>query len=288
MINIKTYLLFFLGNIPQLLSAQIIGTTGVIDSTMFVCDYTISQCQDTINQDTTSYYTFGFTLEIGHTTSKYYNVNTDKYQRMKADPKLFAIYTAELQQALEKSDNNMLNFKPLSLEYPLVVYTNFPQGKRTVQNVLFTDHYIYTEENIPQKWFITSDTLTILGYSCHKAKCSYRGRDYEAWFTIDIPTDKGPWKFSGLPGLILKVQDSRQHYIFEIQSIKVEKRPIEYMEYKGRKYTLTDRKKLLKMEAKMNNMGVERYTQMSVSGESSITPLSQNIHNYDLLEKDYR
>lgn len=288
MMNIKTYLLVFLVGIPQLLSAQVVGTTGVIDSTMFVCDYMVSQCQDTVSQGSTPYHTSDFTLEIGHTTSKYYNVNTDKYQRMKADPKLFSIYTAELQQALEKSDNNMLNFKPLSLEYPLVVYTNYPQGKRTVQNVLFTDHYIYTEEAVPQKWSITSDTLTIFGYSCHKAKCSYRGRDYEAWFTIDIPTDKGPWKFCGLPGLILKVQDSKQHYIFEIQSIKVEKRPVDYVEYAGRKYTLTDRRKLLKMEAKMNNMGIERYTQMSISGESSGMPLSQDVYNYDLLEKDYR
>ena len=42
------------------------------------------------------------------------------------------------------------------------------------------------------------------------------------------------------------------------------------------------------MEAKMNNMGVERYTQMSVSGDVSKTPLNKNEHNYDLLEKDYR
>ena len=86
----------------------------------------------------------------------------------------------------------------------------------------------------------------------------------------------------------MKVQDSKQHYIFELQSIKSETKPIEYIEYKGRKYTIIDRKKLLKMEAKMNNMGVERYTQMSVSGDVSKTPLNKNEHNYDLLEKDYR
>lgn len=286
--KIKTYLLLFVASLPQLSYAQVVSETQVIDSTIFVCNYAVRQCSDTINRSSTTYQSSDFTLEIGHATSKYYNVNTDKYQRTKADPKLFAIYAAELQQALEKSNNNMLNFTPLSLENPLVIYTNYPHEERTVQNVVFTDHYIYTERSIPQKWTITPDTLTILGYSCHKAKCSYRGRDYEAWFTIDIPSDKGPWKFMGLPGLILKVQDSKQHYIFEIQSIKVEKRPIEYIEYTGRKYTLIDRKRLLKMEAKMNNMGVERYTQVSMSGESAIMQQDGNAHNYDLLEKDYR
>ena len=288
MTNIKKYLLAFGAFVPQLLFAQVIGNNGIVDSTMLVCNYTIRQCQDTISRENPSFQTYDFVLEIGHTTSKYYNTNTDKYQRMKADPKLFSIYAAELQQALEKSDNHTLNFKPLALDYPLVVYTNYPQGERTIQNVLITDHYIYTEDAVPQEWSITSDTLTILGYNCHKATCNYRGRKYEAWFTIDIPIDKGPWKFLGLPGLILKVQDSKQHYIFELQSIKSETKPIEYIEYKGRKYTIIDRKKLLKMEAKMNNMGVERYTQMSVSGDVSKTPLNKNEHNYDLLEKDYR
>lgn len=65
-------------------------------------------------------------------------------------------------------------------------------------------------------WQIENETDTILGYVCQKAKLSFRGRDYIAWFAADIPVNDGPWKFMGLPGLILKVEDSMQLFSFTI------------------------------------------------------------------------
>lgn len=284
--RMKAQLLFICSFIVQLASAQAIGSNNEIDSTILICEYIFKQNVDTISNE--QYHTANFTLEIGHKCSKYYHKNTDKYQRIKSDPKLFALYSAELQQSLIKSSNNILNFKPLSLEEPLVIYNNFPEGYRTIQDVLFTDHYIYTEENTLQEWSITNDTISILGYLCHKAKCNYRGRDYEAWFTLEIPVSKGPWKFAGLPGLILKVQDSENHYSFTVSSIIKSVIPIEYIEYSGRKYTKIDRKKILKMEIKMRSIGLEQYTQMGTLSESPQLSSGANNQNYDLLEKDYR
>ena len=39
-----------------------------------------------------------------------------------------------------------------------------------------------------------------------------RGRTYTAWYAHDIPIGDGPWKFHGLPGLILKVNDKAKDY----------------------------------------------------------------------------
>lgn len=38
----------------------------------------------------------------------------------------------------------------------------------------------------------------------------------------DIPIQDGPYKFSGLPGLILKIKDSENEFIYEMKSITKE------------------------------------------------------------------
>jgi GLPGLI family protein len=57
------------------------------------------------------------------------------------------------------------------------------------------------------KWSINDDYKTILGYNCQKASLNYRGRNYTGYFTLEIPFNAGPWKFSGLPGTILEIRE---------------------------------------------------------------------------------
>lgn len=57
-------------------------------------------------------------------------------------------------------------------------------------------------------WKIHPDTnKTILGYKCVKASTKFRGSEIVAYFTPEIPSNFGPWKFYDLPGLILEVID---------------------------------------------------------------------------------
>lgn len=65
------------------------------------------------------------------------------------------------------------------------------------------------------KWSIESDTLSILGHNCQKASVLFAGRKYTAWFALDIPVGDGPWKFWGLPGLIMHVEDEDKVICFE-------------------------------------------------------------------------
>ena len=103
-------------------------------------------------------------------------------------------------------------------------------------------------ETIPvQDWEIAEDTLSIAGYLCQKATCTFRGRNFTAWFTMDIPIQNGPWKFGGLPGLILKVYDDDKLYEFECVKIENFKKKYPIMLYANCKnYEKTDRQKFNK------------------------------------------
>lgn len=124
-------------------------------------------------------------------------------------------------------------------EYQLDVYKNFSIWQQKVTPTLnsatpfsgelkiskqklykdYLNNNIYTGYHILQTnyslkddlklmdWKMTDETSEILGYSCQAAKTHFRGRDYVAYFTTEIPVSEGPFKFNGLPGMILKVSN---------------------------------------------------------------------------------
>lgn len=79
------------------------------------------------------------------------------------------------------------------------------------------------KENLNEfKWQITGNKEEILGYQCQEATTSFKGRDYLAWFTNDVPFKAGPWKFNGLPGVILKVQSVDEYLKIEATLLKIQ------------------------------------------------------------------
>lgn len=98
---------------------------------------------------------------------------------------------------------------------------NISSESKTIKHysVITAEHYFKSEPVEQINWTISKDTLTILSYKCIKATARFRGRDWTAWFTQDIPITAGPWKLRGLPGLILKACDADNHYTFECKAI---------------------------------------------------------------------
>ena len=66
--------------------------------------------------------------------------------------------------------------------------------------------------------FADGDTI-VCGYPCKKATMSYRGREWTAWYALDIPVSEGPWKLRGLPGLILCAYESEGVFRFDCNGI---------------------------------------------------------------------
>jgi len=107
------------------------------------------------------------------------------------------------------------------------LYKDFTKKKLSVIDHISVNFFIYEEPLIPQNWKVQDDTMTIAGYSCQKALCDWRGRSYIAWFSAGIPMNEGPWKFFGLPGLIVKIYDTKHHYDFELVAFNITDKKID-------------------------------------------------------------
>jgi len=81
------------------------------------------------------------------------------------------------------------------------------------------DNYSYSETPVFE-WKILPETIKIGDYQTQKAETKFGGRTWYAWFTQEIPLQDGPYKFSGLPGLIVKVQDDKGDYSFDLMQTK--------------------------------------------------------------------
>jgi GLPGLI family protein len=99
------------------------------------------------------------------------------------------------------------------------IYKNYPKGKMTFTDHIPSDTYKFEEELDLFNWILLDDTSTVCGYKAQKAICNFGGRNWIAWFSPGLPFNDGPYKFNGLPGLIVKIYDTRNHYVFELNSI---------------------------------------------------------------------
>ena len=176
--------------------------TEPIDEVQFIVQYQAKMMPNT--QKPENIMDESMILKVGAKSSSYYS-----YTRFVTD----SLFTEQLKKSAggpirrEKTDDDGI------VTYQ--IYKNYPTGKVTTLDKIAMNRFRCEEENEAPVWELMTDTMTILSYPCQKAICNFKGRDYEAWFTPEIPRSEGPWKLHGLPGLILKAADIQGHYTFE-------------------------------------------------------------------------
>ena len=136
--------------------------------------------------------------------------------------------------------------------------------KRTISEVknigdLETKTLVKDSLDFPN-WSISQETKTISNHLCYKAITDFKGRKYEAWFTLDYPIKYGPWKLNGLPGLIIEVHDSRNEIYFEAKEIvttdiEIKKEPKSLPVISTSEYNDKLRKKFEDLERLINATG---------------------------------
>ena len=143
-------------------------------------------------------------LEKGRDYCRYYSRNAEI---------LDSIFTYTRQNIPNLGRDGKGNYREGTYED---IYIDYPgKGKMSVITRFLKKNFLYTEDIPEQKWTVTSECDTILGYQCFKAFSDFRGRTWYAWFSFDIPLNLGPWKLSGLPGLILKAEDADGYFTYE-------------------------------------------------------------------------
>lgn len=128
---------------------------------------------------------------------------------------------------------------------------------------ILKDNFLY-EETIDHHWTSHKDTKQILGYDCKKATVNYQGRNYTAWYSIDIPISSGPYKFFGLPGLIFEIYDSKKEYHFLIEGIESTSNE-HTLNFNPKNYIQVSKKDFEKTKAKMNENPLKMLEQSGIS-----------------------
>jgi len=134
---------------------------------------------------------------------------TSFYNQMKRD----SISSLRKMSSQERFDNRVN-----SLPY----YIKTIKTKSTFTAKVADQNFKYVEQ-LKFKWNITDSIRKINSYTCQLATTKYAGRSWNVWFTKDIPMDVGPYKFKGLPGCIVEMEDSNNIFKYSLVAFKEKK-----------------------------------------------------------------
>lgn len=172
-----------------------------------IYDYVISKTDKTGEPIKENYSTI---LQLGKNSGRFLD-----YSVFRADSVAFAGSADE-----EKWTALALDSKKTEFKFTGDILLNYPEGELTYTDIMVPVYEEYTETFPPMTWQIEEEKDTICGYICTRANGSYGGRDWEVWFAEEIPSELGPWKFSGLPGLIMAAKDSEGIHEFRAISFR--------------------------------------------------------------------
>ncbi|KQS91790.1 hypothetical protein ASG21_04845 [Chryseobacterium sp. Leaf394] len=126
------------------------------------------------------------------------------------------------------NDSLMFNRKLSDFQVPV------QSDKSKIKDLILKDYkshriFLYTQigpqaykidDDTKVKWDISAETKNFNGIKVQKASANFIGRSWTAWFSNDYPFQDGPYKFRGLPGLILELYDEDMYHHFKMLSIK--------------------------------------------------------------------
>lgn len=172
-------------------------------------------------------------LQVGHNVTKCYSYKT---------------WQTDSLVRVTPPEQVMANLRSFHGGVQDILFRDQKAGRLTHTDQIGMDHLLYTELLPDCGWELADGERTILGYACRRATCTFRGRNYEAWYAPEIAVSAGPWKFGGLPGLILAIRDDAG--VLDLEATGVEER-VEPIRMTKRNYMKASRKKYRELKQKI-------------------------------------
>lgn len=179
-------------------------------------------------------------------------------------------------------DNSKMNFGDADKESECVEINFEKKYYRVYDRISKNPHY-YEDSLTTPDWLLFPDTIRILNELCQKATSYYRGRNIIAWFAKNIPLQQGPWLYNGLPGLILKVEDTHNQFSFVCRELiaNPQTEPV-FMEYENAEKISKEiaiKRKRLYIEDPLASSAQEWGVTMTYPGFDSNKPRKKKPYN---------
>lgn len=147
-------------------------------------------------------------LDVDKTQSVFQSCNNIRMDSLTGVAVEKSLQTGQLQD-MDRFDNT-------ETEFTYQISKNYPVHEISYKDRIGLDYYSYREKP-GLNWKISDEKQQIGSYNCQKATTRFGGRQWIAWFTSDIPFQDGPYKFYGLPGLIIKIEDDAGNYTWVLK-----------------------------------------------------------------------
>jgi len=186
-------------------------TAKTIDKVKCTCKYNYTIQQD--STDITNKKSLIMLLQLGEKTSKFCSISTHI-----GDSVGYLINNLSEQEQFNMFTKSISKYQTSTL-CSYTIYKNYPT-KNTITLTDYIDKPYKSTQQTKFNWKIITNSDTIINsFKCIKATTNFAGRNYNAWFTIQVPISDGPYKFCGLPGLIIKINDNTNQHCFTLKSL---------------------------------------------------------------------
>lgn len=210
----KIYNLFLLFFLSVMINAQ-----KIISDVKIKPDNFIIETIDTVSKNIYYNYTFSTdnknikpkkntitVLQVGKENTKFTDINLLKFDS------LLLLYSQK--EILNSIDINEILPIRKAINFYKSIIKPIKGDDYILQGRIYNKNYKFMEKLPLLKWELKENKRKILNYNCKEAIVTYKGRNWTAYYTDEIPLNNGPFVFGGLPGLILEMYDDKDEHHF--------------------------------------------------------------------------